>query len=117
MLDEDEEAVGDRGNPWWEGAMSLTGRSAATMLEVFEEELNNMTKTKRGRWRSRALGERRSAYHVEVDAWGRRSEARATVLRHEGATQRRRVSGTTTGKTSGRRRGPRAATLRPEGAS
>ena len=54
MLYEDDEAAGDRGSPWWEGATLFTGRSAATMLEVGEEEPDNMTKTKRGRWRSRA---------------------------------------------------------------
>ena len=54
MLDEDEEAVGDRGSPWWEENTSVTGRSVAMMLEVCQGEPNNMTKTKRGRWRSRA---------------------------------------------------------------
>ena len=56
MLDEDKEEVGDRGCPWWERATSVTGRSAATMLEVGEGEPDNMTKTKRGRWRSRSYG-------------------------------------------------------------
>ena len=53
MLDKAEEAVGDRGSPWWEGATSVIGRSTAMMLEVGEEEPDNMTNTKRGRWRSR----------------------------------------------------------------
>ena len=60
------------------------------MLELGEEESDNMTKTKRADGGIPAPRGRRGAYHVEVDARGRRSGPRATALWPEGATQGRR---------------------------
>ena len=118
VLDEDEEVDGNevgetRGNMW--GAASVAGRggaarvsgsseqgvgaarssgsgaggAATAVLEVGDEEPNSVTKTMRGRWRSRA--ERGGACHGGVNARGRRSRPRVATLRPEGATQRRRL--------------------------